>query len=425
MGIPAWEAERFLADTVASVRSQTYPDLRILVSIDPSSDGTVELCERLAGEDERVELVVHEERLGWVGNMNAIIERVESELFVLLPHDDRLDPRYLERLVPSAMEDDVIVAYGDISLEMPKPKHFFADLPDGAPAARMATFLAGTPNGIALRGVTRTAPLLDRGIRLRDNRFDGFLAGTTYVLELLATGKAVRVPETLYTKWVREDSVHESRWKAWPRERLMRAWIEHTISCLDVVASADLNPADRSVASAIAIHRLERQALPGGALFEPGSEAIRRQLEIWRELVHRLGRAPQDGAEESSLVGIMDVSQAQTRYLQAISLRDSNQLQDACVFLSEAIALDPGFAEAHLQRAAILFDRGLFAAGLADSAVAQDLLPDDPRTHLMTSRLLAAFGDMGAARRAAEAAHELDPDHPNLQQHMTWLAAQR
>ena len=68
--IPAWHAEPFIARTLACARAQTHKNLRILVSVDQSTDGTEAVCRSQAAEDSRIEVRVQKERLGWSRNAN-------------------------------------------------------------------------------------------------------------------------------------------------------------------------------------------------------------------------------------------------------------------------------------------------------------------------------------------------------------------
>lgn len=48
------DGERWLAEQVESIRHQTYPDWRLVIRDDASSDGTLELARRLAARDDRI-----------------------------------------------------------------------------------------------------------------------------------------------------------------------------------------------------------------------------------------------------------------------------------------------------------------------------------------------------------------------------------
>ena len=69
--IPAYMAEEFIDRTMLFARGQTYRNVRILVSIDVSTDATAAIVERHVAEDDRVSVVAHDERLGWAGNVKG------------------------------------------------------------------------------------------------------------------------------------------------------------------------------------------------------------------------------------------------------------------------------------------------------------------------------------------------------------------
>lgn len=55
--IPVHNAERFIEETVASVRAQTYEDWELLLVDDGSTDRSNEICKGLAGKDPRIRLL--------------------------------------------------------------------------------------------------------------------------------------------------------------------------------------------------------------------------------------------------------------------------------------------------------------------------------------------------------------------------------
>ena len=85
--IPVWQAEAFAARTIDSALGQSYPHLRVLLSVDLSTDRSVDVCRSFA-DDPRVEVAEQRRRLGWVGNVNFLLDNVSTPYYSVLFHDD-------------------------------------------------------------------------------------------------------------------------------------------------------------------------------------------------------------------------------------------------------------------------------------------------------------------------------------------------
>ena len=55
--VPSYNVEPYLERCVQSLVGQTYTDLEIILVNDGSTDGTGELCEKLAKRDHRIKVV--------------------------------------------------------------------------------------------------------------------------------------------------------------------------------------------------------------------------------------------------------------------------------------------------------------------------------------------------------------------------------
>ena len=97
--LSAYESEAFVAKAVACATAQTHSNVRILISIDRSADRTAEICESLARDDRRIEVVHQREHLGWAGNANYLLSRVDTEYFYFYFHDDLIEPDYTATLL--------------------------------------------------------------------------------------------------------------------------------------------------------------------------------------------------------------------------------------------------------------------------------------------------------------------------------------
>ncbi|HEY5413866.1 MAG TPA: glycosyltransferase family A protein [Gemmatimonadaceae bacterium] len=94
--MPAFNAARFLADSVASVVAQTHRDVELLIVDDGSSDNTVEMAESLARDDGRVRLIRSERNVGTAAARNLALHVLRGEYVCFLDADDAFLPNKIE-----------------------------------------------------------------------------------------------------------------------------------------------------------------------------------------------------------------------------------------------------------------------------------------------------------------------------------------
>jgi hypothetical protein len=97
---PFRNAAATLEETIASVRAQSYGDWEQLLIDDGSTDGSVELVERLAAEDPRLRLVRSPRRLGAAEARNTGIRLARGRFIAFLDADDLWLPGKLAAQVP-------------------------------------------------------------------------------------------------------------------------------------------------------------------------------------------------------------------------------------------------------------------------------------------------------------------------------------
>lgn len=102
--IPAYNAEAYLADAVASVLAQTCGDWECLVVDDGSTDGTGALADRLASGDARLR-VIHQPNAGLGGARNAGVSESRGKWILYLDADDVYHPQTLARLADMVRDD--------------------------------------------------------------------------------------------------------------------------------------------------------------------------------------------------------------------------------------------------------------------------------------------------------------------------------
>lgn len=96
--IPIYNIMEYLPRCVESVCSQTYTNLEILLVDDGSTDGTGELCDELAGKDDRIR-VFHKENGGSSSARNLGIKEAKGEYIGFVDSDDYIDREMYELLL--------------------------------------------------------------------------------------------------------------------------------------------------------------------------------------------------------------------------------------------------------------------------------------------------------------------------------------
>jgi len=95
--VPTRNRSRLLAATVESLLSQTYPDFKIVVSDNASTDDTEDVVRSF--DDVRVTYHRHAEDIGLVGNHSWCIQSISSEYGLLISDDDLAYPELLTQTI--------------------------------------------------------------------------------------------------------------------------------------------------------------------------------------------------------------------------------------------------------------------------------------------------------------------------------------
>jgi teichuronic acid biosynthesis glycosyltransferase TuaG len=107
---PAYNAERYLAETVRAVLAQSFSDFELLIVDDGSTDGTLALARALAAQDHRVRIVTTDRNVGQAAARNDAMCQARGRFFALLDSDDAWTRDYLaEQLAMFRRFDDVDV----------------------------------------------------------------------------------------------------------------------------------------------------------------------------------------------------------------------------------------------------------------------------------------------------------------------------
>ena len=119
IGLPVYNSERHLPQSIESLLSQTYRDFVLVISDNASTDATPDICRRYASQDSRVRYYRNVVNIGLSGNFNRVFELNQSKYFKWATADDFWASEMLE--------DAVAVLESDPSIVLCYPKTVIVD----------------------------------------------------------------------------------------------------------------------------------------------------------------------------------------------------------------------------------------------------------------------------------------------------------
>ena len=244
--MPAWNSATFIERTLEALAGQTYSNLEVVISDDASTDGTAMICARYVAKNPQFRLLCQRKRLGWVGNVNALLQQAKGEYFFFAFHDDPPTPSYVASLL-EALDGHprAELAFSDIQLandDTNGPVRSYTELDgivDRIERARRLIEKRGLwwiPN----RGLFR-AQTASRVGGLRRHIAGEYSADLPWLLRLALCGEFVRVPRPLIVKTWRKEGLSMS-WKGTPWQSFGVA----TACALEVLRS-DIPSAEQAV----------------------------------------------------------------------------------------------------------------------------------------------------------------------------------
>ena len=220
VGVPVYNGERFLAECLDSLLSQTFQDFVLLISDNASTDSTQKICQAYANTDPRVRYHRNATNIGLYGNFNRLLSSAQTRYVKLATADDFW--------APTMLSDALESLEGDRSLVLCHPKAVLV-AEDGTPIRRYEHSLNLIEDDPAVRfrrvlteiglvnqlvGVIRT-DVLRSTLPLMNHT----LADRVFVAELSLYGKILELPKYQYfrrfhqesTSWDRKSESHQIR----------------------------------------------------------------------------------------------------------------------------------------------------------------------------------------------------------------------
>lgn len=107
--IPVFNKEKYIAECLTSIITQTYTNLEILLIDDGSTDKSGQICDQFSNEDKRIK-VIHKANGGVSSARNTGLRLAQGECISFVDADDCVDKEYI-----SKMYEKIIDTKADIS----------------------------------------------------------------------------------------------------------------------------------------------------------------------------------------------------------------------------------------------------------------------------------------------------------------------
>jgi glycosyltransferase involved in cell wall biosynthesis len=199
VGLPVFNGENFLRETLAALGAQTLRDFSVTVADNASTDATPVIVAEQAPGNARVHVLRQSRNLGAAPNYNAAYRAAPpSEYFAWVAHDDLPQPRFFEACVAALdAHPEAVVAFSRTAIIDPQGERIgeFPDRPLLASpdrAVRLGDVLRSKSNHPIFGVIRRSA--LDR------TRLHASYTGSdrTLLVELALQGPFIEIPEALF-----------------------------------------------------------------------------------------------------------------------------------------------------------------------------------------------------------------------------------
>ncbi|WEV28731.1 glycosyltransferase family 2 protein [Streptomyces sp. 71268] len=257
IGLPVYNGEEYLAESLDALLGQTYEDFELVITDNASTDGTRDICRAYAARDSRVRYIRLPRNIGAAPNHNHVFTQCRGELFKWASHDDLYARDLLRRCVEALDErPEVILAHADQAVidgdgKVKVPYAYTLDTASPRAPERFRSMLF-EPGGDDFYGVIRADVL--RRVKPHDSYHH---ADRTFVAEIGLHGPFHQVPELLYfrrdhpTRAERANPSKRSRCvnldprRAGPLHPTPRLLAEYVGGFVSAIRRAPLSSADR------------------------------------------------------------------------------------------------------------------------------------------------------------------------------------
>jgi glycosyltransferase involved in cell wall biosynthesis len=252
VGLPVYKGADLIGKCLDCLQRQTFGNFEAVISVDGGDEETAAACRPFL-TDPRFRMVIHPERLDWVGNFNWLLQQDLQEFFCYRQHDDTTAPEFFEVLLQTADKEPNAAAiysdcqYNDASIEV------FPSI-EGEPWHRVFQYVQRV-SAVPVRGLIRRPAIRHAGL-VRSDEFRAVLQIGGWLAKLLHWGSFRRIAKPMYYRLYRADSLgheyHHSKSENWKQV----AWTTMFTALLDGAIPICRTPEERLFMQQAILHQI-------------------------------------------------------------------------------------------------------------------------------------------------------------------------
>lgn len=303
IGIPAYRGTKYIAETLRSIQEQQFSAFRALISVDNGDVDTADACKPFLS-DARFSLIIHDQHLGWAGNINWLMSQEGAEFFCYWQQDDIASRDYLSELVKCADENPSFVCtYSDIQWFGSETVRAICPSVTGFALSRALYFLE-TMNGVPFRGVIRKEAI-DRAGPIRRTELESAQEEFVWLAKLAREGNLRRVEGPVYFKRKHQEALH-TKWLGRESSWRRSVWIEFGLGMLEAIWPV-VPESEREAAFVVMLERLCCPKEGRFRFYDPTPEAMAFSVEFLDKARSRFQLSSSDnmmplGLKDSELI---------------------------------------------------------------------------------------------------------------------------
>ena len=188
IGMPLYNAERYLRESLDCLLSQTFGDFELVISDNGSTDATEAICVDYAKRDGRIKYHRENENRGAIWNFNRVFELSRGEYFKFAAYDDLLHETFLQRCVGCLDDDPDVVWCHSLTNHI--------DATGNVISATNDPSILGDEKAHSLLFAGFGMPEQTRASATPHQRFSGVLLGTTWCADSYGLIRAAALKRT-------------------------------------------------------------------------------------------------------------------------------------------------------------------------------------------------------------------------------------